>query len=68
MRFADCFRTRESLLLEGALGERLKREYYLQFDGHVVMAALVYSAAGRAALEALWTAAPPSPANTACYF
>lgn len=30
-------------LMEGALGERLKREYHLTFDEHVDMAGLVYS-------------------------
>lgn len=27
MNFTDCFNSRESILMEGALGERLKREY-----------------------------------------
>lgn len=40
--------------MEGALGERLKREYGLAFDGQVAMAALVYSAQGRRALAELW--------------
>ena len=37
-----------------ALGERLKREYGLQFDEQVAMAALVRSSDGRRALSALW--------------
>ena len=41
--------------MEGALGERLKREYALPFDENVAMARLVQSAEGRAALCALWT-------------
>ena len=40
--------------MEGALGERLKREYGLQFDEQVAMAALVRSSDGRRALSALW--------------
>ena len=36
--------------MEGALGERLKREYHLAFDKNVVMAGLVYSENGRNAL------------------
>ena len=40
--------------MEGALGERLKREYRLEFDTHVVMANLVYSQKGRHALKCLW--------------
>ncbi len=54
MDLTECFAARESLLLEGALGERLKREYRLEFDGDVVMAGLVYREEGRRALEALW--------------
>ena len=42
------------VFMEGALGERLKREYGLTIDGPVAMASLVYSARGRHALEELW--------------
>lgn len=55
VNFIDCFNSRESILMEGALGERLKREYHLTFDEHVVMASLVYSEEGRHALNQLWT-------------
>lgn len=41
--------------MEGALGERLKREYHLAFDKNVVMAGLVYSENGKNALEELWS-------------
>jgi S-methylmethionine-dependent homocysteine/selenocysteine methylase len=41
--------------MEGALGERLKREHRLRFDEHVAMAGLVYDAAGSAALCELWS-------------
>ena len=41
--------------MEGALGERLKREHRLRFDEHVAMAGLVYEARGRAALIGLWS-------------
>ena len=54
MDFAPCFDRSRALLLEGALGERLKREYRLRFDGDVVMAGLVTRIEGRAALRALW--------------
>ena len=46
--------TNKYLLMEGALGERLKREYHLTFDEHVAMASLVYSDKGRDALRELW--------------
>ena len=41
--------------MEGALGERLKREYNITFDEHVAMAGLIYSEQGRKALSELWT-------------
>lgn len=54
MDFLRCMKTREHLLMEGALGERLKREYHLTFDCHLDMAPMVYSEEGRMALELLW--------------
>jgi S-methylmethionine-dependent homocysteine/selenocysteine methylase len=54
VNFASCLDTSQSVLMEGALGERLKREYRLQVDDHVELASLVYDAAGRAALTELW--------------
>jgi hypothetical protein len=41
--------------MEGALGERLKREYNLVLDEDVIMAGLVYSDNGRRALKELWS-------------
>ena len=40
--------------MEGALGERLKREYGLQTKGIVDMAGLVFQKAGREALSHIW--------------
>ena len=40
--------------MEGALGERLKREFGLDISGNVGMASLVYNAEGRNALRSLW--------------
>lgn len=54
MGFTDCFHSSNHLLMEGALGERLKREYHLRFDGQVAMAKLIYDPAGAAALRELW--------------
>ena len=54
MDFEDCFKTHDSILMEGALGERLKREYHLQFDEQVAMAALVFKPEGISALEKIW--------------
>lgn len=52
--FEACLHRGGSILMEGALGERLKREYGLVFDPHVVMARLVEWEEGRAALAAIW--------------
>jgi len=54
MNFVDCFNRSEYILMEGALGERLKREYFLEFDTNVVMGNLIYSQQGRTALKNLW--------------
>lgn len=42
------------VMMEGALGERLKREYGIDTMGKQYMAGLVYSPEGRAALGAIW--------------
>lgn len=55
MNFIDCINNRESILMEGALGERLKREFHLPFDENVVMSGLVFSKDGRSALNKLWS-------------
>lgn len=54
MDFTARLQTGAPLLMEGALGERLKREFGLPIDGVVAMASLVYDARGRAALAQLW--------------
>ncbi len=41
-------------LMEGALGERLKREYGLVIDGPVAMGDLLYQPGGKEALQSLW--------------
>jgi hypothetical protein len=54
MNFKACFDTNRNILMEGALGERLKREYGLTFDDCVAMAGLIYDEKGASALSALW--------------
>lgn len=54
MDFLTCYTNKSPLLMEGALGERLKREYNLPFDADVAMASLVYTNEGRQALAHLW--------------
>lgn len=53
-RFTICFRQSSTLLMEGALGERLKREEHILFDPHVAMAGLIYEERPREALRRLW--------------
>lgn len=54
MNFENCIQSHETILMEGALGERLKREYGLTFDEHVVMAKLIYEEKGATALRNIW--------------
>lgn len=54
MDFCRCIKEHNAILMEGALGERLKREYHLTFDDQVAMADLVNTSAGRNALKTLW--------------
>lgn len=54
MNFKDCIDSYPFILMEGALGERLKREFDLDISGTVAMADLVYQQKGRLALETLW--------------
>jgi len=52
--FRECMQRNNNILMEGALGERLKREYNVAFDEHVAMARLIYTEKGASALTALW--------------
>lgn len=54
MDFKTCIASRPTILMEGALGERLKREFGLDINGPVSMAGLVYEEKGRIALATLW--------------
>ena len=54
MDLRTCVKQQRIILMEGALGERLKREYGLTFDPVVAMAKLIYDEKGAAALTALW--------------
>jgi len=50
MDFETCFNTSSAILMEGALGERLKREYNIIFDDWIAMAGLIYNDDSRQAL------------------
>lgn len=68
MNFAACFEKSRHLLLEGALGERLKREYGLKIDGTAAMAPLVYDPQAQKALAALWAEYRGIAQEYACLF
>lgn len=55
MTFENCYHNSPAILMEGALGERLKREYGLIFDDEVAMAGLVYQEKSRSALYEIWS-------------
>jgi len=52
--FRSCMAAHPVVLMEGALSERLKREYRLTLDPHVTMAKLYRSRKNAEALSALW--------------
>lgn len=54
MNFTQRMENTKYVLMEGALGERLKREFHLTMDPDVVMGKLVYTKEGREALKTLW--------------
>ncbi len=54
MDFLTCYTKKSPFLMEGALGERLKREFKLVFDNEVAMACLIYTDEGKKALAHLW--------------
>jgi S-methylmethionine-dependent homocysteine/selenocysteine methylase len=54
MNFAVAFNTFSKILMEGAIGERLKREYNIRFDDKVAMAGLIYQSTARQALQNIY--------------
>lgn len=55
MILEDCFNSGKPILMEGALGERLKREYGLSPDEIIALAGMIYTDGGREALKQLWS-------------
>ena len=51
MNFKDCIDSYPFILMEGALGERLKREFDLDISGTVAMADLIYQNGIKNAME-----------------
>ena len=54
MSFVWCLKVNSKVMMEGALRERLKNEYYLDFNEKVDLSTLVYKEPGREALKSLW--------------
>lgn len=54
MDFKTCITSSPAILMEGALGERIKREFNINIDGIIAMAGLVFEENGRIALKSLW--------------
>lgn len=51
---ADAIARREFILAEGAVIERIRREFPVSLDPHVANASLVYEEEGRRALRTIW--------------
>ncbi len=54
MSFDSCYEKSPVILMEGALGERLKREYNFRYDDNVALANIIYRSGGKKALCELW--------------
>lgn len=52
--FESCILERGKILMEGAFGERLKREYTVEFDPYVDMTRMIEQEEGRRALSILY--------------
>lgn len=55
MTLTECFYKNQMILMEGALGERLKREYGLQPDPEIALASLIFEDKGKVALREIWS-------------
>jgi S-methylmethionine-dependent homocysteine/selenocysteine methylase len=54
MNFEEIFNKDELILMEGGLGERLKREYNIQMDNDIALAGHIYDESKRQALAELF--------------
>jgi S-methylmethionine-dependent homocysteine/selenocysteine methylase len=54
MNFLECYENNKILLMEGAVGERLKQEYCLYPDEYVALAGHVYKEQSRLALKDIY--------------
>lgn len=54
LSFSDCFAESRLILTEGAVGQRVEREFGLEPDPDIKYAGLIYDRAGRAALSSIY--------------
>ncbi|MHB8129653.1 MAG: homocysteine S-methyltransferase family protein [Mobilitalea sp.] len=55
MNFVDCYQTNNVMLMEGAIGERLKREYSIDPDINVALAGHIYQVEEKRALTEIFS-------------
>ncbi|MGB4658385.1 MAG: homocysteine S-methyltransferase family protein, partial [Mobilitalea sp.] len=55
MKFLDCYNENEIILMEGAIGERLKREYSIYPDNEVALASHIYHMDSKQALREIFS-------------
>lgn len=54
MNLEQCFQKETYILMEGAIGERLKREYHLEPNPIIALSSIVETKQGKVALKQLW--------------
>lgn len=54
-KFEKCFNSQSLILTEGAVGQRIEREFMLKPDADVMYAGLIYDTAGRKALTSIYS-------------
>ncbi|MBO6155771.1 MAG: homocysteine S-methyltransferase family protein [Lachnospiraceae bacterium] len=54
-KFELCYQNNQYIMMEGAIGERLKQDYHVDFDENVVMAGFVYDNKIRGYIKEYWT-------------
>jgi S-methylmethionine-dependent homocysteine/selenocysteine methylase len=55
MSFVACYEKSPLILMEGAVGQRLKREFHLPYHPTLDLADIIYRTSGKEALRTIWT-------------
>ncbi len=55
MNFIECYQNNKVILMEGAVGERLNREFSIYPDKHVALAGHIYNENSRLALKRIYS-------------